>query len=634
MKKKCYIYTRVSTEMQVDGFSLDAQITALEKYADYSEMEICGRYQDAGKSGKNIDGRPEFQKMMTDIKSQKDGISFVLVFKLSRFARNATDALNALEELKKNNVDLICTAEHLDTSDKLGKMMFAIISSVCEMERENIRVQTMEGRREKARKGKWNGGAAPYGYRIGEEDILVVNEEERPVIELIFQKFAYTDWGFNKIAKYLNNSGIKKNIHANENELTMWADHMIKNIIDNEVYYGKMPYGKRTLKMIQGEEKRVTTEDYILVDGLHEAIVSEETWLAAQNRRNQTKGKREKIVGKGREHLLTGLLKCPVCGSSMYASRRGKTDEDMLYYYKCKHRLKQTGHNCRFRKQLRQEEVNAQVFQAIENLIDCGQFAEEVDATFQKEVDTKLIDQELDNIKKALSNTKTSKNSLEVEIDSLTADTPHYARKRQDMQRRLDALYDKLDEQESLFESLLLRKRNVEEDRIKKDTIIDCLKNFRLMYDRFTDEEKKRFYNLLIERIDLYEEPLENGQLIKSIDFKFPIIVADEEVGNISWEEADIVGTDLNGDFVKLKVDVPELKIIPFRPATYGQIRQYVKQCYGVNVHSCYIAEVKRKCGLDMRQNYNVSKKNVPKKPCTKEKEAYIMEALKYFHMI
>lgn len=632
--KKCLFYSRVSTEMQVEGYSLDAQIVALERYAKNHGIEVCERYQDAGKSGKNIEGRPEFQRMLNDIKTGKHDVDYVLVCKLSRFARSSFDALKTLRELRKYDMDLICTEEGLDTSSAFGKLIFIIMSSICEMERENIKTQTMEGRREKARQGKWNGGTAPYGYSIGGDDVLVVNEEERPVIELIYHKFSETDWGFNKIAKYLNNSGIQKNIHISDRELSLWSASMIKNIIDNEVYYGKMPYGKRTLKTIQGEDKRVWTDDYILEDGQHEGIISEETWLTAKRRRIQTQGKREKTIGLGREHLLTGILKCPECGSPMYATRRGTTDKDMLYYYKCGRQTKVTGHVCSYTKQLRQEEINAQVFQAIVNMIDCGQFAEEVDAKLQKEVDTERIDQDIQNVKKELSNTKANKNSLEVELDSLSADTPHYHRKRQDMQKRLDALYDKLDEQESLLESLLLRKRNVEEDRIQKETIYDCLKNFSLLYDKFTDEERKRFYNLFIEKIELYKEPLENGQRIKSIDFKFPITVAGDNIGNILWEENDIIGQTETGDMIKLKTPVPEIKIVPIRPATYGQIKAFVKERHGVSVHSCYIAEVKTKCGLDMRENFNVSKKNAPKKHCTKEKEGYILEALKHFHMI
>ena len=81
-KKKCYIYTRVSTAAQTEGYSLEAQQERLRKYADYKNFEIVGEYCDAGKSGKSIIGRPAFLKMLDDISSEKDNISFVLVFKL------------------------------------------------------------------------------------------------------------------------------------------------------------------------------------------------------------------------------------------------------------------------------------------------------------------------------------------------------------------------------------------------------------------------------------------------------------------------------------------------------------------------------------------------------------------------
>lgn len=80
--KKCYIYTRVSTEIQVDGYSLDAQNAELERYAKANNIKICGRYQDAGKSGKDIKGRPEFQRMLEDIANGNGEVDFVLVFKL------------------------------------------------------------------------------------------------------------------------------------------------------------------------------------------------------------------------------------------------------------------------------------------------------------------------------------------------------------------------------------------------------------------------------------------------------------------------------------------------------------------------------------------------------------------------
>lgn len=88
-KIKVYTYKRVSTAMQIDGYSLDAQRSRMKAYADFNDYEIVGEYEDAGKSGKSIEGRMQFRQMMEDVKSGKDNISYVLVFKLSRFGRNA-----------------------------------------------------------------------------------------------------------------------------------------------------------------------------------------------------------------------------------------------------------------------------------------------------------------------------------------------------------------------------------------------------------------------------------------------------------------------------------------------------------------------------------------------------------------
>lgn len=163
-KQKCYIYTRVSTAVQVDGYSLDAQRDKLTKYAECQDMEAVKEFSDAGHSGKNIDGRPEFSRMLEEIANGEDGVSFVLVFKLSRFGRNAADVLNSLQLMQDYGVTLICVEDGIDSSKEAGKLMISVLSAVAEIERENILVQTMEGRRQKARVGRWNGGFFEYSW--------------------------------------------------------------------------------------------------------------------------------------------------------------------------------------------------------------------------------------------------------------------------------------------------------------------------------------------------------------------------------------------------------------------------------------------------------------------------------------
>ena len=167
-KIKVYMYTRVSTSMQVEGYSLDAQKERIRKYAEAFDYDIVGEYEDAGKSGKTIEGRAEFKKMMEDIESNRDGVSYVLIFKLSRFGRNAADVLGSLQLMQDYDVNLICVEVGINSSKDAGKLMISVWSAVSEIERENILVQTMEGKKQKAHEGKWNGGFAPYGYKLVE----------------------------------------------------------------------------------------------------------------------------------------------------------------------------------------------------------------------------------------------------------------------------------------------------------------------------------------------------------------------------------------------------------------------------------------------------------------------------------
>ena len=165
-KQKCYIYTRVSTELQLDGYSLEAQKERLRSEAKHRGMKVVGEYSDKGKSGKNINGRPEFKRMLEDIKSGKDDVQYVLVFKLSRFGRNTADTLNSLQYMEDYGVNLLCVEDGIDSAGAAGKLMISVLAAVAEIERENIKDQTMAGRQQKARDGLWNGGFAPYGYKL------------------------------------------------------------------------------------------------------------------------------------------------------------------------------------------------------------------------------------------------------------------------------------------------------------------------------------------------------------------------------------------------------------------------------------------------------------------------------------
>ena len=376
-KIKVYLYTRVSTTMQIDGYSLDAQKTKMKAFCDYNEYEIAGEYEDAGKAGKSIEGRIAFNQMMGDIKSGKDEVSYVLVFKLSRFGRNAADVLATLQVMQDFGVNLICVEDGIDSSKDAGKLMISVLSAVAEIERENIRVQTMEGRMQKAREGKWNGGFAPYGYSLIDGK-LEVNEEEAVAIRTIFDQYVNTDLEANGIAKYLENHGIHKIARQNGTN-PLFDAALIRRIIQNPVYSGKISYGRRRTEKVHGtrnEYRQVRKDDYLLVDGLHEALVSEEVWEQAQVKVAAQAKKYEKVNrDKGEKiHLLSGILKCPVCGSGMYGNKAIKKRKDGsnykdFYYYGYKHRNMTRGHKCDYRRQVHEEMLDAAVAEVISKLV-------------------------------------------------------------------------------------------------------------------------------------------------------------------------------------------------------------------------------------------------------------------------
>lgn len=268
--RNCVIYIRVSSERQVQGYSLEAQERYLKERAEFEGMKVMDIYVEPGKSGKSITGREVFQKMLEDISTGRVDTDYVVVFKLSRFGRNAKDILDSLTFIQSYGVNLICTEDGLDSSTSMGRMMITILGAVAEMERENILAQTMLGREEKAKQGGWNGGFAPYGYELVDGG-LVIKEDEAAIVRLVFDKFVNGGIGYSTIAGYLNKQGIPKPPSRNSHGRTFvdWSVHHIKRMLDNPLYTGRIAFGRTRMERVDGTEneyRRVKSKKYILSD--------------------------------------------------------------------------------------------------------------------------------------------------------------------------------------------------------------------------------------------------------------------------------------------------------------------------------------------------------------------------------
>lgn len=381
--------------------------------------------------------------------------------------------------------------------------MISVLSAVAEIERENIRIQTMEGRIQKAREGKWNGGFAPYGYKL-EDGKLFINEEEAVAIRTIFDQYVNTTIGANGISKYLENHGIRK-IPRQNGKNPLFDAGLIRKILKNPVYNGKIAFGRRTLEKVHGtrnEYKQVEQDEYLISEGIHEAIVSDEVWQAAQVKL-KSQAKKYEHVNKGKDtrtHLLSGIVKCPICGVGMFGNKCIKKKKDGtkykdFYYYGCNHRQMIRGHKCTFSKQIRKE----------------------------------------------LRKSHSTKFKLIEEIDNLDVEDKHYKRRKQDLDDRLYRMYDKIDELESSLIDAKAKKQTIEAEKLTGDNIYKVLIYFDKLYKVMNDVERRQLISALISEIQVYEEKQSNGQWLKSITFKLPIIEENLNIGLDNDEQVECV---------------------------------------------------------------------------------------------
>lgn len=549
-KIKCYIYTRVSTEMQTDGYSLDAQKERIKKYCDAFDYKIINEYQDAGRSGKSIEGRADFKRMLEDIKSNKDDVKYVLVFKLSRFGRNAADVLTTLQFMQDFGVNLISVEDGIDSSKDAGKLMITVLSAVAEIERENILVQTMEGRLQKARSGLWNGGFAPYGYKLVNGE-LKVEDDEADAIKIIFDKYVNTNMGCLGICKYLEQQGITKKPRQNGTS-PYFSASFIRAVLDNPVYCGRIAFGRRKTEKVKGtrnDYKVVKQDDFMTAEGQHEALVSVEMWEEAQVKRKAgaKKYERKNPSGKEKVHLLSGILKCPICGAGMYGNKSIKKKKDGsgenykdYWYYGCKHRTPERGHKCTYRKQINEEKLDSAVIEVISKIVSNPKFADMMQKKINMKVDTTTLDAEIANYQKQLTQVYGIKRSLQTQMDNLDVEDKHFDRKLSDLQDRLDAQYDKIEDIETQLAESKDRRKTIVADKMTGDNIYKLLIHVNDLYDKMNDAEKRELMNNLVSDVFINEDAKDNGQWLKSIKFKLPII-DEESLDNDSTVESVVL---------------------------------------------------------------------------------------------
>jgi len=330
-----------------------------------------------------------------------------------------------------------------------------------------------------------------------------------------------------------------------------FSSSFIKGVLDNPIYCGKLAFGRRKNEKIAGtrNEYHVVKQDsYLISYGIHDEIISEEDWNLAQKKRQETGVGNEKVHSLEHEHILSGIVKCPICGSGMYGNvNRKKRKDGTLYkdyfYYACKHRTFIDGHHCTYKKQWNEDKVNDAVAGIIGKLVNNPKFVNEIRTKIGNSLDTKDLEKEHSNLKEQLKQLQGAKNKLASQMDHLSVSDKHYDKKYQDMQERMDGLYDEMDALELSIEEVENRLFNIKQQKISGDNVYQFLLYFDKLYDKMTDGEKKEFVKSFIEEVHLYEKEQEDGRFLKHIKFKFPVFFNGMETEELDWDNESTVET-------------------------------------------------------------------------------------------
>lgn len=323
---KVAIYVRVSSEEQVNGYSIDAQLESLRAYASLHQLSTYKEYIDAGYSAKSIDGRPAIQELLKDAGLGR--FHQVVSWKINRLSRNLENLLSILEVFKQKQIKFVSLTEQFESDTPQGNFILQMMGSVAELEREQISQNVRLGMSERNKQGKWNCGNNVLGYEwvsvTNRNDSYVrVIPKERELVRLIFTLYK-SGLGLKAITNRLNTQGYRTK------KGKPFSNPSVRGILTNVNYIGKIRY---TIQSKLSSGQKLTQ----IIDGIHEPIIDRQLWNEVQSlRKLRCKPMEEKAK---RFYPLSGILKCPSCGQSMvpFHVRNSRKDGRMksYHYYIC-----------------------------------------------------------------------------------------------------------------------------------------------------------------------------------------------------------------------------------------------------------------------------------------------------------
>ncbi|MBA7673110.1 hypothetical protein ES703_81298 [subsurface metagenome] len=361
---KVALYARVSSDQQAEkNNSIPSQLRLLNKYAEDHNMEVFKEYVDEGESALSVN-RPAFLEMIFETKKQIPPFQAILVWKLSRFARNRQDSILYKSMLKKRGIELISISEPIDDTPQ-GQLMEGVIEVIDEFYSAVLAQETLRGMIENARKGYRNGGHPIYGYknvqvfdnRGNPKTKYEINEAEAKVVKLIFKLYANGN-GLKNIVMELIRKGIKPRSSS------YWGKTTIANILRNETYIGWTVFNKRD-KKTNGKQFK-PKEEWVIIKNTHEPIIGEDLFNKVQNLIKERQPKNTPAQVTASKYLLSGLMQCGKCDGSFGVTGYGRNKK--YAYYNCINYAKKGKAVCSGRR-IRADKLDKDIINRVKELI-------------------------------------------------------------------------------------------------------------------------------------------------------------------------------------------------------------------------------------------------------------------------
>ena len=465
-KKVAGLYIRVSTEDQArEGFSLPEQEKRLRAMCEYKNYEVYDVYEERGISAKTGNYRPEFERLLQDVRDKK--VNTIVVLKLDRLTRSVSDWEKILIFLEENDAYLDCANDEINTTNANGKMISRILTSVSQQEIERTSERTKIGLAGAIKVGHIP-HQAPLGYKH-EDKKLVIDYATKDVAIRIFNMY-HDGLSYKKISNILNEEKVLGK--------TNWRDSTILNILENPIYKGDFIHGRRT---------KHPTYYFDVV----EPLVSKEYWEECQVQQKKNSRNFQRTL----TYLFMQKLKCPKCKRILGGKATTKKNGNSYYYYYC--------HDCKI--SFKESEIEKTIDEYMDSIVEYDSIVNQYFLPMIKQ----KIENPKEELEKELKSQKSKFDRIREAYINEVFTLKEYNEQRKKVEKTINDLETKLNETE-VCEKLkftpndILVKRDI--DFINSIKYPDKFKQRNKFWNEYTRDEKAELIMKYIEEIELTDK--------------------------------------------------------------------------------------------------------------------------------